>query len=192
MSSALTVCTVATPDREPLLARMIDSLEVAAPVIVAGFGEWPPDALIHGASLRLVPGAFSLGRGRNVAANAAGAVDVLAFIDADMILPPGWLEWAAGIAAAGHIVAPQCWRLGQPGEPASAGNGWGNVILPWRYWRAVAGYVETDRYGGEDTAFIQAVRREFPDARLYRDQYGLLHQWHTKATAWHRPRRVAQ
>ena len=189
MPETVTICTVATPDREPLLRRMLATVDVTCPVKIAAFGDglprygWPAPGPVE---VMPVAGAFCLGKGRNVAA-AQAKTPVLAFLDADMLLPPTWLQWAAAQAAAGAIVCPLYDRLERWPQPAHEGIGWGNAVLLAEYWRGVDGYSERGHYGGEDTDFIKDVRVRFRQRQppLYRERWGLLHQFHTKTSPWH-------
>ncbi len=180
----LSICITATSDRYPLLSALLATVDdPAAEVCVSWWGAEPPPVRPP-CALVGVTGPFCLGRGRNRAAALARA-PVLAFIDADMLLPPGWLANARLRAAAGALVAPLYHRLDAKGG-RTPGNGWGNVVLLAEYYRRAGGYAETGRYGGEDTGFAHAVRRVVPGVSIVREECGLLHQWHTKTTAWHK------
>lgn len=181
---ALSICITATADRYPMLAKLLATVDdPAAEVCVSWWGAEPPPVRPP-CELAGMVGPFCLGRGRNRAARLARG-GVLAFVDADMLLPPAWLQAATAAARAGSIVAPLYQRLDARGGRVP-GAGWGNLVVRADMWLAAGGYRETGRYGGEDTAMINDLKRTHPGLTIVRQECGLLHQWHTKATAWHK------
>ena len=188
----ISICqTVYGEDREPLHRRMVASAMAAT--LPPGWSlEWCLCRFDNEATPYLpdpqhiaytVP-PFSCGRGRNLAAIAAQG-KVLAFIDADMLLPAGFWKAVCPIIERDPLalVCPKYERI-MPDGSTVPGNGWGNLICRRALFDATTGYEMRTVWGGEDTAAIAALRKF--GGQVYRVNVpGFLHQWHPKVGAWY-------
>jgi protein O-GlcNAc transferase len=132
--------------------------------------------------VKVVPcdGAFSRGRGRNIAARAATS-DVLFFCDADMLLPPGLLVDLMERTRNDTAVFPLNSLLDRNNTIAAfCATGFGNALLTRAAFERTQGWPEYESWGGEDNFFYENCRRVGPTQRPHTPS--LMHQWHP--TVW--------
>lgn len=127
-----------------------------------------------------VRGAFSRGRGLNIAGRAARH-DALLFLDADMLICPEVVTYSREVAAAGAAYFPVCWSLGN--RAGSYGwwrhKGWGNCAMSRDLWARVGGWKEHERWGGEDDAMRDALGA-LGVSIIRAEVDGFVHQFHPK------------
>jgi glycosyltransferase involved in cell wall biosynthesis len=191
-------CT-AYRDRPAALRRLIASLGETAPgpaeLVVTDFGAVPFDPGCPAFPVRVLhrPGPFNRSAGLNAAA-AAAASDTLFFIDADMLVPAGFVAAAAANVGPGRCWFPVCYSFhrNRPREVAGDSradrpgvNGW------WRVeGKGMCGFARADfdrigrwderigiSYGGEDGDICR--RAVAAGLAVLRDKVdGLFHVWH--------------
>lgn len=126
-----------------------------------GTGDWV-EATYPGVRLvRVTDDAeFSASRARNIGVRATTA-EWLCFIDADMRMQPGWLDWMRG------NLHPRCFFVASEEDGVSDVEAAGTVVCTRQAFDAIGGYDEVFRgWGGEDTDFykrlaLQALGRAY-------------------------------
>lgn len=172
------------------LPRTVDSLvraaldaRVEAEIVVADYGstDWPPaEWLAERARPFLgrvvqVDGEFSLGGGKNRAAEASAA-PVLFFCEADMTVPAQVLTTGLQLARDGRAYFPCYQRERELGGDLYWGSGHGNCVVPREVWEAHP-WVEGQGWAvGEDNEYAHHctqrgiyVREKVAD---------FIHRWH--------------
>ncbi len=193
---------VQTLDRNENLARMLASLRAAtlpedtdAQLIVASFDD--PDSEIkalaeaHGAQLVPAPGQYSRAAGRNIGAKWADG-GVIVFLDADMVVPPGFFHAVVEEVKPGRAFFPIC-RDAKPeydydAPPEEQKNnlgrarphGYGSCAFVLQDWLQVGPWNE-DRtaWGREDADLYQRACEALGDVVRY-ELVGLIHQDHPR------------
>jgi len=134
---------------------------------------------------------FSLGKGRNIAL-ARSTGDVLAFIDADMLLPSNFFDVIIPQIEQGKTCFPLYKRYtGREHKALSDGNGYGNVVISRDNVNKllILGngqlWPEFTTWGGEDTKIVKMIREN--NMLLWREYIdGFYHQWHAKDTEFYK------
>ena len=152
----ITTCKGRLHDLQKTLPIMIAS--TAREIVVVDYGcpqgtkDWLKDGFpeIKRVYVDDDPG-FNLGRARNLGAEAATS-DWLCFIDADIVLQPGWAEWVR------NNLQPDCYyRVHQDAAPDRDGI-WGTVICSREAFMRTGGYdVAITGYGGDDTDYYERL-----------------------------------
>jgi len=151
--------------------------------------DWPLSEWLAAAAgpipVRIVPveGAFSRGRGRNVAAEAASG-DALLFLDADSIFCSRVLEAGLEYLGQGKAFFPIVYSF--DGQEHVTGIwrrfGFGNCMVSRQMFRRSGGWPEFSRWGKEDDEFYARI---FELADVVREDVpGFFHQWHPDDLAW--------
>lgn len=153
-------------------------------VIEAVKNNWP-----YWHTITRLNGEFSLGKGRNRALNDS-QYDILAFLDADMLLPENFFDVIIPEIEKGKICFPLYKRYtSQEHKELSDGAGYGNVIFKRidaeRLLRFGKLWPEFTKWGGEDTPLARLASQQGIEIwREYID--GFYHQWHAKDSEFYR------
>jgi len=129
-----------------MLASGADEVVVVDYGCPDGTGDWVERHCPGARVLRVDddPG-FCLARARNLGARAAHG-DWFAFVDGDVMIAPGWVDWMRQHLGAGHF-----YRAG-PIDGTRHPETWGTAICARRDFESVGGYDEAFRsWGGEDS-----------------------------------------
>jgi hypothetical protein len=183
----VSICTVVR-NRAANLQRLVESLVASGAgwpgeieLIIADFRSEDTDwafmeSLPFPARRLEVPGLFSMGRGRNTAIRAATG-EVLVVLDADMLLPPGFLRDMIPAAMQPQALFPIYEREVEPGGRRIRGHGWGNIIVQKQLLEGLT-WPEQETWGGEDTVMAAQLRRR---VAVWRQPVpGFIHQWHAR------------
>lgn len=137
----------------------------------------------HGITRVCVTGPFSLGGGRNTAFRKSSG-ELLAFLDADILVPEGFFDSMEKRFELNGICFPQCFSVRKDGNSDHPMAGWGNCLFRRSDFPDIK-WPEYKVWGGEDTDLFQNI----PENRRWREPVeGLLHQWHPRddALEWYR------
>lgn len=157
--------------------KRLESLKGDIEIVVADFrsddtdyGTWFKHKLVV-----LDDDFFSIGRGKNAAAEAASG-DILFFLDADCIVPQHLIDRINEIVPAGGVYAPimnmQAEKGGTRGEWAI--HSFGQVAVRRDMYEAGENWPEWNSYGGEDNIFYG----QFKLIATREKVEGFVHQWH--------------
>jgi len=166
------------------IARAMPS-EVPCELVVADWqsDDWPLGEWLEEAArplpvrLATVEGAFSWGRGRNVAAQAARA-PILLFLDADVLLCRDVVTRGLRVVGEGKSYFPIFYYFLDPEHERGAWwhYGYGQCMATRAIYERSGGWPEDYTYGQEDTEFF---RRMASVAHAVREKVdGFYHQWH--------------
>jgi hypothetical protein len=178
----------------PLFLRCFESLmlsleefEVKREVIIL---DWPSSSDEFGlpdhiksdprVTLREGVGSFTRGGGRNQLGNLA-AGPVLFFLDSDMLMGPHVIERGLQVVSSGGCYFPNYMRIQASGK-SFMGTGTGNSIVSrdvFLDYFGQGGFVESDKWGGEDSKFHHYCRNAHKVVRDLPDHFW--HMWHPKA-----------
>ena len=180
-----------------LFPKCVQSILAAVPtdipceLIVADWGsdDWPLAEWLGQAAksipVKVIPvsGAFSRGRGRNIAAAAAQG-DYLMFVDADCLLSREVFDSGIKYLQENQAYFPVLYSFDSPGHK----NGWwrhegfGNCMVTKGMFELIGGWPDYEVWGKEDDDFhskiaahVKVVREEVP---------GFYHQWHPEDVVW--------
>ena len=131
-----------------------------------------------------VPGPFSTGKGRNIAAeNAQG--DFLLFLDSDVTVLPSDINNGLELAKKGKAVFPLITFISREGEETTkglAGNGTGICFISKQKYNTTSKWPEFYSWGGEDCSFYNNLKSQ--GISVIRPKLkGLKHQWHPAAAS---------
>lgn len=174
----ISVC-ITVKNRAPQLMRCIESLEKldnVGEIIVSDFNSDDTDfAWFKHKLVKIDDEFFSVGRGKNVAAdNAAG--DILLFIDADLLVPQVVIDRAIEYVEKGLIYAPIMHMQNEDGSLAEwAIHSFGQVAVSKEEFDSGKRWEEWKSYGGEDNLFVY----QYGKYRIVRSKpRHFIHQWH--------------
>ena len=128
-------------------------------------------------------GAFSRGRGLNLAADAARG-DVLLFTDADVIVSRELIERGLTHARASKAFFPVLYSFKGPEHQAGwwRHEGYGNCVVTREAFARAGRWPEYRSWGREDVDFF---RRVSEIAEVVREEVpGFFHQWHPEDILW--------
>jgi hypothetical protein len=185
-------------DYEVVIADL-GSTDVDLPKVLPAF-KFPS---VRCAGGKLAPtGKVNRSLGRNAAASLSNAkpLDILFFLDADMLVPPNFCNLVLQNVTAGECFFPVCYSLHQNKPAIVCGDaryvtrqskntnssingwwrkeGWGNCGFVRRDYVKLGGWDERigSTYGGEDNNIRDRARSLFKLHRL--NCPGFFHQWH--------------
>ena len=167
------------------IASSLSVLELPHEIIIADAGNagfcvenLPPTCR----SVSMPEAEWTRGGARNFAAVEASG-DILAFIDADMLVGPtfflrGLQETGAGNGYFPWYMRQRSFASIETAQPPQEGIGHGCCVVRREHWEANH-WPETAGWGGEDTAFAQWFDKQ---NLMIRDNWaGLIHLWHPAA-----------
>jgi glycosyltransferase involved in cell wall biosynthesis len=135
------------------VAEVPDEIVVVDYGCPQGAGDWVREIFPQVTVIRVDddPG-FCLARARNSGAAAVQA-EWICFIDADVMVNRGWVEWMRSQLVPGHF-----YRAGLVFGVRDLET-WGSVIVPREAFERIGGYDEVfSGWGGEDTDFYNRLR----------------------------------
>ena len=108
---------------------------------------------------------FCLSRARNIAAEHSRA-EWLVFVDADILIAPGWVDWMRGHLAPGHFYRAA------PVDGRRVPDTSGTVICARAAFEALDGYDEMFRgWGGEDSDLYQRLAQQGVAQGVYPSEF---------------------
>ena len=128
-------------------------------------------------------GAFSRGRGRNLAAEAA-RYNNLFFLDADMIVVPEVIRDGMECLAKNVAYFPEPWGYRDQDNTSTyrMDRGTGNCFVTRDQWMTAGKFPERTTWGHEDTDFHEMIGRHYEIHRPPVPRF--LHQWHPNGWRW--------
>ena len=165
--------------------------DVPAELVLTDWGsdDWPPAEWLPDVAgdlpFRIVDleGTFSRGKGLNVAARKARG-DVLAFLDADLLVSSDVFRKGLDAVAAGKIFFPVFFAFDTPEHEDGTwrDTSFGNCMLSREVFDAARGWPEYQSWGEEDNLFHAKTSSLAPVERERLE--GLRHQWHPNEIVW--------
>lgn len=159
--------------------KSLDKLTGIDEVVIADFNSTDTDfqflkQLNLNVKVVTVEGDFSIGKGKNVAAEHASG-DILFFLDADLLTPQTVIDKILKLVPLGFVYCPIMWiEQGEDDfESHWAVHGRGQIAVTRDQWLNHK-WVEWTSYGGDDNMFFEPYKEtaivDLPD--------GFVHQWH--------------
>jgi glycosyltransferase involved in cell wall biosynthesis len=134
--------------------------------------EYIPNIPIH--LVTVISDNFSVGKGRNIAANHAEG-DILFFMDADMIVNQETIEYGIYVVNDGGVYYPKVHYELDDGRYIIHQGG-GNLFLSKNVFNTTGGWPEFTQHGFEDTDFAQNLRKTIK--HVSNDKISIFHPWH--------------
>lgn len=131
-----------------------------------------------------VPGLFSAGKGRNIAAEHAQG-DFLLFLDSDVKALPSDINKGIELSKSGKAVFPLITFINQAGGEETRGlkgHGSGICFISKEHYNQTPKWPEFYSWGGEDCYFLNSVKSE--GISVIRPRLnGIKHQWHPRSAS---------
>jgi glycosyltransferase involved in cell wall biosynthesis len=151
--------------------------------------DWPLNEWLEDAArpvpvqLLSIEGAFSRGRGLNVAAHAAQG-EFLLFVDADVVISRQLIEGGMTHLREGKAVFPIVFSFKDPDHRDGwwRDKGFGQVMVTRETYRQSGGWPEYESWGQEDDDFHSKVSEVAPVIREKVE--GFCHLWHPDDIGW--------
>jgi glycosyltransferase involved in cell wall biosynthesis len=126
-----------------------------------------------------VEGEFSLGRGRNLAAEKATG-DVLLFLDADMLVSPLLVTLVNQTVQDGTCFFPVCYSFADSTHTSGwwRKEGWGNCAITAKDFSRTPKWPEYYKWGKEDLHFRDHIKLRSKIKIVRSKVPGFCHQWH--------------
>jgi glycosyltransferase involved in cell wall biosynthesis len=141
--------------------------------------DWLPEKEISSKIIPIDRDRFSLGYGRNIAAQSA-FYNILFFLDADMLLNKSVLEDAVRSVEDGKMFFPICSDMYTNEIRHGA---FGNVAMSRENYNLLGEWSEKEEWGGEDLEYFNKCKKK--GLKVSRKIYPeFIHQWHPKKTGW--------
>lgn len=175
--ASISIC-IPVKNRASNLRRCVESIEACDDVdeiVVADFWSTDTDYEWFDHTLVRVDGPFSIGAGKNRAAEHSTG-SILFFLDADMVVPQRCIDRARAVVEDDRVFAPMCWFWLDPEHREGRWNEHGFGLLaisrqrffdndPWPEWHS---------YGGEDNVFVY----QHQELLVRENVEGFEHAWH--------------
>lgn len=124
---------------------------------------------------------FSVGKGRNIAANYA-TNDIILFLDADMLINAKAVADALSVVEKNNVCFPPImYQLTQGTDHWKLHEGGGNVIITKELFYKAGKWPEYWSYGFEDTDFVNNLKKI---TNIHTSTEPFFHQWHPEQIGW--------
>ena len=141
------------------------------------------DVPIHLITIHKKDGLFSVGKGRNIAAEHATG-DILLFLDADMQVTLDSFRDAYTVAKQyGICYPPVLYQQTQGQEHWDLHTGGGNLFVSKELFNKSGKWPEYWDYGFEDIDFVENLKKI---TKIHTSSEPFYHQWHPKQFGWNK------